>query len=205
MTVSHNVCRLQLSAKHTLLLTSVKQSKNHSCPHRVPISEGRRKTVKSQRYCYMIVCINTSRARLYPLGCVWTPPNCTAWSEREACLLLWRTENGSFFKWVQHEGTRVPSAAVVVTCSLLDWHFQVQIVCECCGRLSSGVQDSSAGPAAAAQNKPVSFPLLDKLWCHYANPATCVPPHDPVFPSVTPLPHPPCPWTPPPTASLAVG
>lgn len=81
------------SAKHTVLLcfyicetkfkTKKKKRKNNSPALTVcQLLNDRGKTVKSQCCCYMIVCINTSRARLCPLGCVWV---CRL---REDCLLL---------------------------------------------------------------------------------------------------------------------
>lgn len=105
----------------------------------------------------------------------------TVWSEREVCLLLWKTENGSCLM-AAARSTRAPSTVVVVKCSLLDWHFQVQIVCECCSRQSSSVQDASAGcwwtNAGCCSEQVVSFRLLDKLSYHYST-------LPPVFPSMT--------------------
>lgn len=75
----------------------------------------------------------------------WRPA--TVWSEWEVCLLLWKTENGSYLMDAARS-TRAPSIAVVVKCSLLDWHFQVQIVWmlqqaerQCSGHFSSLLMD----------------------------------------------------------------
>jgi len=105
-------------------------------PHRVPIFEGRRKTVKCQSYSYMIVCINTSCARLYPLGCVWTPLNYIRVRARSLPPVVAKR------KWLLFNGCRLKHQSALYWCSVLEWDFQ--FVCECCSRQVSSVLGTSA-------------------------------------------------------------
>lgn len=129
----------------------------------------------------------------------------TVWSEREVCLLLWKTENGSCLMDAA-QSTRAPSTVVVDKCSLLNWHFQVQIVCESCCSQSSSVQDISAGcwwtNAHCCSEQACVFPSVSQTFIPLWHPATCVPLYDPILPSVVPsLPL----KLLPPTTTLAVG
>lgn len=111
----------------------------------------------------------------------------------EVCLLLWLTENGSCLM-ATARSTRAPSTALVVKCSSLGRHFQVQIVC---GGQSSRVQDTSAVCWWTNTGCCSDLACLSPCWTnsffffyHYSNPATCVPFYDPMFPLFSPLPAP---------------
>lgn len=123
-------------------LTSVKQSKTTGpCSHCVPISEGRRKTVKRRCYSYMIVCIKTSCARLYPLCCVWTPPKYSTVRARGLAPAVGDR------KWLLSGGAarsiRAPSAAAVGR--VFRWMLR-----------QTELQEAADGQTlAAAQNKPL--------------------------------------------------
>lgn len=135
--------------------------------------------------------------QVVPTGLRLNAAQLPARSEREVCLPSWQTENGSFVM-VAARSTRAPSTAVVVVkCSMLEWHFQVQIVCECCSGQSSSVQDTSAGcwwtNAGCCSQQACVFPSVGQTFIPLRHPATCVPLYDPVFPLLTR----PCLWSPP--------
>lgn len=221
--VSHNVCQLQLSAKHVVLFSFficvVKRRKKNPLGPALTVCqffEGRRKTVKSQCYSYMIVCINTSRARPCPLWAAFEHRLTAVCWEREVCLLLWQIENGSWF-FLFFYGCSSKHRSALYCCggpnvATLDLCPGPRLCVKAAAGRASGFRtvrraaDGQTPTAAAAQDRPASVPLLDKLLC--GTPPLVVSPspppdYDPVFLSVALHPAPPPP--PPPLWLLVRG
>lgn len=169
--VSHNVCLLQLSAKLSFYICrKVKKQKTLSPALTVCqfLKDGG-KSVKSQCSCYMIVCINTSCARLYPLGCVWTAPKLQHGQSAGSASCWGGGQKMAPVQWTQHEARERPL--------LLRWS---NVACWTdFSRCKAPVFRTNAGCCI--------FPC----WTNFR---TTIPPvfpfHDPVFPPSTPIPLP---------------